>query len=117
MSFFEGIELNMQSAFFCTLSSLVDTLILLLLYHAFVIIYKELFWNRHFIVQRILILMVAGSIGTILTEILYLSVDSWKYSRSMPLIPVVNVGVSPVLQFMILLIFIYRLSFKMLRKR
>jgi hypothetical protein len=111
MPLFEGIEMNMQSAVFCILSSLVDTLIVLLLYYVFVIIYKELFWNRHFIVQRILILMVAGSIGAILTEILYLSAGSWKYSRSMPLIPVVNVGVSPVLQFTVLPTVIYLLSF------
>jgi hypothetical protein len=111
MPLFEGIEMNMQSAVFCILSSLADTLIVLLLYYAFVILYKELFWNRHFIVQRILILMVAGSIGAILTEILYLSAGSWKYSRSMPLIPVVNVGVSPVLQFTVLPTVIYLLSF------
>ena len=111
MPLYEGMKLNRQSVVFCALASLADMLIVLLLYYTFAMIYKELFWYQHFIVQRISILVVVGSIGAILVEILHLSVGSWKYSRSMPLIPVVNVGVSPVLQFMILPAVIYLLSF------
>lgn len=111
MPLYEGMKLNMQSAMIFGLASLADTLMVLLLYYAFAFLYKEFFWTQHFIVQRILILVVTGSIGAILTEILYLSTGSWKYSRSMPLIPVVNVGVSPVLQFMILPILSYWVSF------
>jgi hypothetical protein len=61
--------------------------------------------------------MLTGGTGAVLAEVWQLSIGTWSYASAMPLIPVVNVGLSPVLQFMILPIFIYRLSFKMLVKK
>jgi hypothetical protein len=55
-------------------------------------------------------LVVAGATGAILAEMLHLSTGSWRYLQRMPIVPVVKVGVPPVLQFMILPIFSYRIS-------
>jgi len=117
MPLYEGMELNMQTAIFCGLASLTDTLMVLLLYYAFSLIYKEFFWVQHFELKRISILIVVGATGAILAEMLHLSSGSWKYSRSMPKIPVMNVGLSPVLQFMILPACIYYLSFLFLKMK
>ncbi len=113
---YEGMKPNMQSAMFCGLASLADTLMVLLLYYAFAFFYKEFFWTQHLTLQRILILVGVGATGAILVEIFHLSAGSWKYSRIMPIIPTVNVGVSPVLQFMILPAVIYLLSFYFSKK-
>ena len=40
---------------------------------------------------------------------------NWAYTDSMPIIPIVNVGISPILQFMILPLLIYLLSFYCLK--
>jgi hypothetical protein len=61
--------------------------------------------------------MLIGSAGAVLAEIRHLSIGTWSYADAMPLIPVVHVGLSPVLQFTILPILIYSLSFKMLVKK
>ena len=79
-------------------------------YYAFAVIYKNPFWVQYFTPTRILLLVVAGATGAILAEMLHLSTGSWRYSQRMPIVPVVKVGVSPVLQFMILPIFSYRIS-------
>jgi len=110
MPLYEGMRLNMQTAMLCGLASIADTLMVLLLYYAFAVIYKEVFWVQHFALKRISILIVVGATGAILAEMLHVSTGSWRYSQSMPIIPSVNVGVSPVLQFMILPILSYRIS-------
>lgn len=63
--------------------------------------------------KRIILLILTGGAGAVLAEIRHVSIGTWSYADTMLLIPVVNVGLSPVLQFMILPILIYRLSFKM----
>jgi len=110
MPLYEGMRLNMQTAMFCGVASIADALMALLLYYAFAVIYKDPFWVQHFTPTRILLLVVAGATGAILAEMLHLSTGSWRYSQRMPIIPVVNAGVSPVLQFMILPILSYRIS-------
>ena len=68
----------------------------------------------HLKIHHIALVVIIGGVGAILSEMRHLSLRSWAYDNSMPLIPVVNVGISPVLQFMILPLLIYFLSFKCL---
>ncbi len=114
---YEGMKLNMQTAMLCGVASIADALMVLLLYYAFAVIYKEFFWVHHFTPMKILLLVMVGVTGAILAEMFHLSAGSWKYSRSMPKIPVINVGLSPVLQFMILPACIYYLSFLFLKMK
>ena len=60
--------------------------------------------------QRVVIVIVIGGVGAILSEMRHLSIGSWAYDDSMPIIPMVNVGLSPLLQFALLPIVIYLLS-------
>lgn len=110
MPLYEGMTLNMQTAMFCGVASIADVIMVMLLYYAFAVIYKDPFWAQHFTLTRILLLVVVGAIGAILAEMLHLSNGSWKYSQSMPTIPIGNVGLSPFLQFIILPMLSYRIS-------
>ncbi len=110
MPLYEGMKLNMQTAMFCGVASVADALMVLLLYSAFAVVYKDPFWVQHFTPSRILLLVMVGATGAILAEMLHLSTGTWKYSQCMPIIPVMNVGVSPILQFIILPILSYRIS-------
>jgi len=110
MPLYQGMKLNMPTTMFCGVASIADVLMVLLLYYAFAVIYKDPFWVQHFTPTRILLLMVVGTIGAILAEMLHLSTGSWKYSESMPIIPIGKVGLSPVLQFMILPLLSYCIS-------
>ena len=101
---------------FCALASLADVLMVLLLYFGFSVIFKDPFWMQDLKLKRLLLLVVIGGAGAVLFEMRHLSSGSWGYNDSMPLIPVVNVGISPVLQFMILPLLIFSLSYKRLKK-
>lgn len=115
MPLFKGMDLNWQDILFCAAASVADTLMVVLLYYGFAIIYQELFWAKQMSWQRILLLMVVGFAGAVLAELRHTSAGNWSYSKSMPLLPVLNVGVVPVLQFIVLPAIIYFLSFKLKR--
>lgn len=101
---------------FCALASLADAIMVLLLYFGFAVIFRNLFWKEHQKWNRIVMVILIGGTGAVLAEIRHLSIGTWAYSGSMPIIPVINVGISPVLQFMVLPLLIYFLSFYYLKK-
>ncbi|MEP7108192.1 MAG: hypothetical protein ABI760_09415 [Ferruginibacter sp.] len=102
---------------FCALASVADTIMVLLLYFGFVYIFKNLFWIQQIKLQQSAMVILTGGTGASLSEIRHLSLGSWAYADPMPIIPVVNVGLSPVLQFMILPLIIYVLSSFCLKDR
>lgn len=87
---------------FCGLASVADAIMVLLIYFIMTIIYKDLLWIKHINLQRALILILIGGIGAILAEMRHLSLGNWAYAPSMPILPFVHAGLSPVLQFMLL---------------
>jgi hypothetical protein len=102
---------------FCGLASIADVIMVLIIYFGFALIYKNAFWVKNLKTNRIILLLLTGGAGAVFAEVWQLSIGTWSYASAMPLIPVVNVGLSPVLQFMILPILIYSLSFKMVVKK
>jgi hypothetical protein len=114
---FKGGVYEWHHILFCVLASVADVIMVLIIYFGFALIYKNALWVKNLNTKRIILLMLTGGTGAVLAEVWQLSIGTWSYASAMPLIPVVNVGLSPVLQFMILPIFIYRLSFKMLVKK
>lgn len=117
MPLFKGAVYDWQHIMFCVLASVADVIMVLLIYFGFALIYKNAFWIKKLNAKSIILLLLISGIGAVLAEVWQLSIGTWSYASAMPLIPVVNVGLSPVLQFMILPIFIYRLSFKMVVKK
>jgi len=61
--------------------------------------------------------MLVGGLSAALVEIWHINRGDWLYAESMPLIPIVKAGVSPVLQFTILPIIIFILSKKLILKK
>ncbi len=97
---------------FCGLASIADALMVLLIYLSFALVMKNPFWGQNLTLSMILMVMVVGGLGAVAAEMRHLSSGTWAYDSSMPIIPVVNVGLSPVLQFMLLPACIYYLGFR-----
>ncbi len=114
---FKGGVYEWQHILFCVLASVADVIMVLIIYFGFALIYKNALWIKNLNTNRIILLILTGGAGAILAEIRHLSIGTWSYADAMPLIPIVNVGLSPVLQFMILPILIYSLSYKTLVKK
>ena len=106
---------SLEHIAFCALASLADVIMVLLLYFGFALIFKNLLWIQHLNWKRIVIVILTGGAGAVLAEIRHLSFGTWAYADSMPIIPAINVGISPVLQFMVLPLLIYFLSFYYLK--
>ena len=113
---FKGGVYEWQHILFCVLASIADIIMALLIYFGFAWIYKDVLWIKNLSIKRIIFLILTGGAGAVLAEVWHLAIGAWSYADAMPMIPIVDVGLSPVLQFMILPILIYKLSFKMLLK-
>lgn len=115
MSLYDRASFTINHVAFCSLGSVADALMVLLLYFGLAFIFKNQLWIFPLKRERIAIVVLTGGIGAALSEMRHLSLGNWAYSDSMPLIPMLNVGLSPILQFMILPTLIYIVSAKFLR--
>ena len=115
MPLYAGTAYDKRHIAFCGLASIADSVMVLLLYLAFGLLYKNFYWIQKLTITRIFLLMLAGGIGAILAEIRHLSAGNWTYTESMPIIPIVNTGLSPGLQFVVLPVLVYYISFKFLK--
>ena len=116
MPLYQGSSYSISSIGFCALASVADAIMVLLLYFGFTLILKNMFWVESPNTLQIIVVILIGGIGAILSEMRHLSLSSWVYDNSMPIIPYVNVGISPVIQFMILPLLTYFLSFRGFKK-
>ena len=107
---------DIQHIAFCALASVADALMVLLLYLCFALINKKPFWVQGMGFRKVFILMIIGGIGAIIAEIAHTAAGNWTYADSMPMLPFVNAGLSPVLQFFLLPALIYYVSFLLLKK-
>ena len=103
-----------KSTLFCALASVADTIMVLLIYYGFALLYKNNWWMTRPGLYRLLILVIAGGAGAVLAELRHINLGTWSYSTQMPIIPGLKVGLVPVLQFMLLpgVIYFLALSFK-----
>ena len=110
-SLYEGCGYDPPHVGFLALASLADAIMAALLYLSLALVYQDGLWVRQLTSRRAFWLVMIGSAGAALTEVIHLAAGSWVYTDRMPLIPGLGVGLSPVLQFAVLPVLIYRLSF------
>lgn len=112
---YKGSSYSIEHIAYCALASLADAIMVLLLYFGFAYIFRNQFWMQHSKWQRMVIVILIGGASATVIEIWHLSSSNWTYADSMPIIPIINVGLSAVLQFMILPILVYFLSLYFLK--
>jgi hypothetical protein len=107
---YEGYIYDFKHISFCALASIPDVFMVFLLYFGFALIYGNTFWIRQLTFGKASLLIVVGGLAAAFSETRHLASGNWAYADSMPLLPIVNAGLAPVLQFMILPILIYWIS-------
>lgn len=113
---YEGYEYDLRHVSICVLASVADALMVLLLYLGFARILKDALWVSNISASRMVWLIVVGGIGAIIMEMWHLKEGNWAYSEAMPVIPLVQAGLSPVVQFMLLPLVSIFLSFWLLKR-
>ena len=114
MPLFMNMSPSWESTLFCTLASVADTIMVLLIYYGFAWLYNNNRWMIRPTPYRLMILVLTGGAGAVLAELRHINLGSWVYSTHMPMISGLKVGLLPVLQFMFLpgVIYYLALSFK-----
>lgn len=102
---------------FCALATIADVFMVFLLYFGFALIYRNFYWIQRLTFLKTSLLIIAGGAGAIFAETKHLAAGNWAYADAMPLLPIVEVGLSPVLQFMILPLLIYQISYGQLNRK
>lgn len=108
---YEGFMYDVPHVVFCALATVADVFMVLLLYFGYSFYFGDVFWIRKLNFGKVVSLVVIGGLGAVIGETIHLAADNWAYTNSMPLLPMVNAGLAPVLQFMILPVLTYWLSF------
>ncbi len=117
MPLFKNMTLSRQSTLFCALASVADMLMVLLLYNVFTVFTKSSSWVFSISGKHIALLILIGGIGAVLAERRHLIAGSWSYSDAMPVIPIAEAGLSPVIQFMLLPLLIFKLSVTVVNRK
>jgi hypothetical protein len=77
-------------------------LMVLILFFGFALVYRNVYWLLNLDIEIIVTLILIGSVGAIFGEIWHLAHGDWSYAEAMPLMPFVEIGISPFLQFALL---------------
>lgn len=112
---YEGFQYDLGHIAFCALASVADMFMVLILLFVFGLIYKTVFWIVPVRFNRSLVLILVGGVGAILAEMWHTRRGDWSYADTMPMLPLVEVGVSPVLQFSILPWIIFVISRRVIK--
>jgi len=114
---YEGFEYDWKHISFCGLASIADMLMVLILFFGIGLMYKNVFWTKKMGTNKVLLLALVGFLGAILSEFWYITRGDWSYADTMPLMPFVDVGVSPVLQFTVLPWLIFLIGRKFINEK
>jgi hypothetical protein len=96
-------------------ASLGDVTIILLLYFLGCLIFKDLRWVIYLNKSKIFYIVLTGFVVGVTIEKVCLEADRWSYSKAMPVIPMIKVGLSPILQMTILPLATFALAKRLLK--
>lgn len=90
-----------ETAWTCTIATLGDVALTLGIYGIATLVFRQLGWRANG-VQFYACLAILGAVSATLLELWALWSGRWAYTTSMPLLPVLDVGLSPFLQLTVL---------------
>ena len=86
----------------CGLASLADGVGIAAIFAIGAAAFREPRWTRQMTPSRLGTVVLLGIAGAVATEWLALRLDWWAYTPAMPRVPGTNLGISPLVQFIIL---------------
>ena len=113
---YEGFTNFWDHFMMCFWASIVDAAVILVLYALFAFWYKEFFWIKHLNWKNGLVLMLLGAAVAVGFEFWAFENEVWAYTEKMPVLGVLEVGLSPLLQMMLLPLLTLILSYRMVKR-
>lgn len=112
---YQGYDSFWQHLPICSVASLGDVLIILVLYFVMAVVNKDIHWITKMSKSDVLILIVIGALVAVGIEKWALATERWQYGSAMPLIPYVEVGLLPVIQMSLLPLLAFYISKRFVR--
>src|SRR5438876_422353 len=98
-----GLELSWSRHLVeCGLASLADGAGVAVLFGIGAVAFRDPHWTEHRSPARLAVTALGGLIGSAIVEELALQRGWWSYGPAMPRVPGTDLGVSPLIQFMLL---------------
>lgn len=94
----------------CFVASVMDALVILLVYLLLALAYKDAYWPRYDSYVRYAVVAAIGGALAVGFELWALETGEWEYTPLMPVVPGLRVGLSPLVQLMVLPVLTYRIS-------
>lgn len=113
---YEGFEYDAQHISFCALASIADMLMVLILLFGFGLMNDNVFWAKSIGTSDILPLILIGITGALVGEVWHTFRGDWAYAEAMPMVPMIKIGLSPILQFAVLPLLIFFTGAKLIKE-
>ncbi len=117
MPLYKDMPWDLYTALFCLAASVGDAAMILIIFFAVILLVKNKNWLLNLTLQNIFLTLIVGFIIALLVEQYALNNDMWRYGEIMPRIPLWDIGISPILQMLILPLVIFRLTKYEMKKK
>ncbi len=93
-------NLFMKSIYFlgCTIGDVVLTFII---YGLVAVVLKDKYWIRNFNFKILLIVLIMAGLVSFTAEWVAVELDFWSYNKRMPVVPFLDIGLSPFLAIIV----------------
>jgi sterol desaturase/sphingolipid hydroxylase (fatty acid hydroxylase superfamily) len=102
MPLYKNMPWNLDTSFFCLAASIGDAVMILIIYFITALLLKNPKWLGDLNNKKIIVSSVVGFGIALLFEKIALYYGLWSYSNLMPILPLGQIGISPILQMLIL---------------
>lgn len=110
MPLFKDSELTLVNVYYCVFAAVCDAAYVLALYWIIAKATHDRAWIYRLTGPRVVAVLAAGFVCAAFVEWFALSTGMWSYNQRMPVLPVLGVGISPLIQLMFLTLATYWLS-------
>ena len=110
MPFYKNMPWDLYTALYCSAASVGDAVMILIIFYTVAFFVKDIKWIFNIKLREITLSLIIGFIISVFVEQSALSINMWDYSSLMPKIPLLDAGITPVLQMLVLPLFIFKLT-------
>jgi len=115
MPLYENFSFSDKTTVFCLLASLGDAIMILIIYFIGSALFKSYSWFARINLRTIVYIAIAGLVLSVSGELIALNLNLWNYSSLMPKLFFTSIGLSPILQMIILPILTFMIAGVLIR--